>query len=199
VSSDHLKPAALLAVCLKDSMDVTAAVLRDEALLADASRAAALIAEAVQADKRILLFGNGGSAADAMHLAAEFVGRFKRERQAMAAISLTDNAAAMTAIANDYAYDKVFARQIEAFGARGDVAVGLSTSGRSANVVKGLGAAASRGLRTIAFTGASGGDCQSAAELCLRIPSSETARVQECTLLLCHAIFEWVEHHVMTG
>jgi D-sedoheptulose 7-phosphate isomerase len=187
----------LIELRLQESIELTSAVLRDQTLLAGAARAAELIGNALREDRRVLLFGNGGSAADATHLAAELVGRFKAERPAMAALSLTDNASSLSAIANDYAYELVFARQVEAFGSAGDVAVALSTSGTSPNVVAGLRAAASRGMRTLAFTGASGGDLLDAAELCVRIPSAETAHVQECTMVLCHAICEWVERDLL--
>jgi len=189
-------PAALLAAHIEESMDVLSTMLRDIGLLTVAARAAETVSAALTANRRVLLFGNGGSAADATHVAAEFVGRFKCDREAVAAISLTDNTSSLTAIANDYAYDRVFARQIEAFRRPGDVALALSTSGRSANVLRGLETATARGLRTIAFTGASGADCSELAELCVRIPSVETARVQECTMILCHAICEWVERRV---
>lgn len=196
VADDNGNLATLLAARVQENIRVTTSMLRDVQVLADAARAAEIVGEALRADRRILLFGNGGSAADATHVAAELVGRFKHERAAMAAISLTDNPSAVTAIANDYAYDHVFVRQIEAFGNPGDVAVALSTSGGSANVVRGLETAAARGLRTIAFTGAVGAGCLAAAELCVRIPSTETARVQECTMLLCHTICEYVEQQV---
>jgi D-sedoheptulose 7-phosphate isomerase len=187
---------ALFAARIQESIDAKAAVLRDEDLLAGVEAAAALVADALRAGGKLLLFGNGGSAADATHIAAELVGRFKEERVGLPALSLTDNVSSVSAIANDYAYDEVFARQVEAFGRDGDVAIALTTSGLSKNVVRGLQAAVDRGLRTVAFTGATGGDCLAIAEHCLRIPSADTARIQECTLLLCHAICEWVEREV---
>lgn len=183
----------LLAARVQDSIDAKTLLLRDEVLLAGAAQAAEVLVQALRAGGKVLLFGNGGSAADCTHIAAELVGRFKAERRAMPALSLTDNASSMSAIANDYAYDVVFERQVQAFGTQGDVAVALTTSGMSRNVVAGLHAARAAGLRTVAFTGAGGGECAAAAELCLRIPSDDTARIQECTLLLCHAICEWVE------
>ena len=119
--------------------------------------AAAAILDASRDGGKVLLFGNGGSATDAQHLASDLVGRFERERRAVAAVALTTDSSVVTAVANDYAFDRVFVRQIEALGSRGDVAFGISTSGRSANVVEGLRAASARGLRTIAMTGRDGG------------------------------------------
>jgi D-sedoheptulose 7-phosphate isomerase len=192
-------PRAVLVACLRESIDLKTAVLGDEALLAEAAQVAVLVAAALRAGNQVLLFGNGGSAADAMHVAAELVGRFKAERAALPALSLSDNVSSLTAIANDFAYERVFARQIEAFGRPGDVAIALTTSGLSKNIIRGLEVAAARGLRTVAFTGASGGDCVRMAEVCLRVPSTDTARIQECTVLVCHAICEWVEQQVLDG
>jgi D-sedoheptulose 7-phosphate isomerase len=158
-----------------------------------AARLADMIAESLRAGGKVLLFGNGGSAADATHLAAELVGRFKLERAPLPALSLTDNVSAISAIGNDYAYEEVFARQVEAFGRPGDVAVGISTSGTSDNVLAGLRKAAELDLRTAAFTGASGASLPDEVELCLRMPSDDTARIQECYLLLGHVVCELVE------
>ncbi len=156
-------------------------------------RAAAAIAEAVRDGGKLLLFGNGGSAADAQHVAAELVGRFQRERRAIAAVALTSDTSVLTSIGNDYAYDRVFARQIEALGAAGDVAFGISTSGASANVVAALDTARARGLTTIALTGCDGGTVGRAAAIHINVPSRSTARVQEVHRTLLHVICEIVE------
>lgn len=185
--------AALIANRVAESISVKQAILEDGHLLNQAAAAALLFRDAVSDGHKIVLFGNGGSAADAAHMAAELVGRFRLERRGMPALALTDNAAALTAISNDYGYENVFVRQLEAIGAPGDVAVGLSTSGRSSNVVMALSSARSLGMRTVAFTGEQGSACAEHAELCLRIPSSDTARVQEATVAVLHAICEWVE------
>jgi D-sedoheptulose 7-phosphate isomerase len=151
-----------------------------------------------------LLFGNGGSAADATHLAAELVGRYKLERDALPALSLSDNNSSITAIGNDYAYDVTFARQIQAFGREGDVAIGLSTSGRSVNVLRGLQAASELGLQTVAITGAAGPVLEGEAphigegvDLWLAMPTDDTPRIQECTMLVGHTICELVERAVV--
>ena len=178
---------------VKESVAVKQALLTDDALLADTARAAEILTDALRSGGKAIFFGNGGSAADATHLAAELVGRFCMERPPLPALSLTDNGSSMSAIGNDFSYAETFARQVCALGAAGDVAVGLSTSGMSPNVVRGLRAAAERGLRTIAFTGLTGGECVGVVELCLRMPSTSTARIQECYMLLCHAVCEQVE------
>jgi D-sedoheptulose 7-phosphate isomerase len=155
--------------------------------------AAGAILDAAAAGGKILVFGNGGSAADSQHLAAELVSRFQRERRAVAALALTTDTSVLTAVANDYAFDRVFARQIEALGSRGDVAVGISTSGTSRNVVDGLRVARERGLRTVALTGRDGGPVGAAADIHVNVPDGSTARVQEAHRTLIHAICEIVE------
>ena len=142
---------------------------------------------------KVIFFGNGGSAQDAGHLAAELMGRFAFDRPGLAAISLPDATAAMTSIGNDYSYDEVFARQLIAAGRPGDVAVGLTTSGNSMNVVRGIEAAAQAGLRTVTLTGADGGKAAAAAQISIRVPTDDTARVQEACLHLGHTICEMVE------
>jgi D-sedoheptulose 7-phosphate isomerase len=158
-----------------------------------AARAAAAIREALGRGGTLLLFGNGGSASDAQHVAAEFVGRFVRERKAAPAIALTTDTSILTAIGNDYGYERIFARQVEALGRPGDVAIGISTSGGSANVVAALDAAKRQGLFTVALTGRDGGAAGRAADLHINVPSRDTARVQEVHRTLLHAICELVE------
>lgn len=156
------------------------------------------IVSALSEGKKIYLFGNGGSAADAQHIAAEFVGRFKKERQAFPVEALTVNTSILTALANDYDYSIVFARQIEAFGTPGDVCIGLSTSGNSLNVVSGLNAARRKRMKTIAITGSTGGEIKKIVDLCLCMPSDDTPRIQEMTILTAHIICELVERS-LTG
>jgi len=158
--------------------------------------AAAAIVDSLGRGGTLLLFGNGGSAADAQHVAAELVGRFQRERRALAAIALTVDSSVLTSIANDYSYDRVFARQIEALGHAGDVALGISTSGRSASVVDALVAARTGGLKTIALTGRDGGAVGAAADIHINVASSSTARVQEVHRTLLHVICDLVERSV---
>ena len=152
------------------------------------------IAQAFRAGRRLLVFGNGGSAADAQHFAAEFVGRFQRERRALAAVALTTDTSILTAIGNDYSYDRVFARQVEALGEAGDVAFGITTSGGSANVIDAFRVAKLRGLSTIALTGRDGGEAGRAADIHLNVPDPSTARAQEVHRTLLHVICEIVEN-----
>ncbi|MEP6917870.1 MAG: SIS domain-containing protein [Acidobacteriota bacterium] len=159
----------------------------------DAARAISL---AFDTDRKLLIFGNGGSAADSQHMAAELVGRFARERAAMPALALSTDTSILTSIGNDYSYDRVFARQIEALGRSGDVAFAISTSGGSPNVLAALGAATARGLRTIALTGRDGGPIGTAAEIHINVPGTSTARVQEVHITLIHAICELVERRL---
>ena len=177
---------------ITESLEAKQALL-ENGVVAQVAELAEAITEAFREGNKVLFFGNGGSAADATHLASEFVGRYLMDREPLNAISLTDNSSSVSAIGNDYAYDEVFARQIRALGRPGDVAIGLSTSGRSRNVVEGLRAAGRAGLRTVAITGADGGDLPAVAELCLRMPVQETARVQECSMLVGHTVCELVE------
>ena len=155
--------------------------------------AAAVVVASMRAGGKLLLFGNGGSAADAQHVAAELVGRFQRERAAMAALALTTDTSVLTSIGNDYAFDRVFARQIEALGRKGDVAFGISTSGASPNVVAALVAARALGLQTIALTGADGGAVGRAAAIHVNVPSGSAARVQEVHRTLLHVMCDLVE------
>jgi D-sedoheptulose 7-phosphate isomerase len=148
---------------------------------------------ALRSGHKVIFFGNGGSAQDAGHLAAELMGRFAFDRPGLPAISLADANAAMTAIANDYSYHEVFSRQVLAAGEAGDVAVGLSTSGNSENVVRALEAAAKAGMTTVAMTGQDGGKAAAAAEMSLQVPTGDTARAQEACLHLGHVICEMVE------
>ena len=157
------------------------------------TEAAAAIIEALRQDGRLLTFGNGGSAADAQHVAADLVGRFLRERRSLAAIALSTDTSVLTSVANDYAFDRVFARQIEALGRRGDVALGISTSGRSRNVIEALKTARLLGLRTIALTGDDGGAIGSMVEIHINVPSTSTPRVQEVHRTLLHVMCELVE------
>ena len=155
--------------------------------------AADALVSAYRAGHKALFFGNGGSAADAQHLAAEFVGRYLRQRGPMPALALNANSSAVTAIGNDYGYDQVFARQLEALAAPGDVAVGISTSGNSANVIEAVRCARRMGLFTIALTGISGGRLRDLVHVLIAVPSDETPRIQECHILIGHALCDAVE------
>jgi len=156
-----------------------------------------LIATALREGRKVLLFGNGGSATDAAHLAAEFVGRYHRERAPLPAIALATNIAAITCIANDYGYDEVFARQVRAHGQKGDIAIAISTSGNSANVLKGVEAARTIGMTTIAWTGGSGGKLAAMVDHPFVVPSKVTARIQESHITLGHVLCELIEEQLL--
>jgi D-sedoheptulose 7-phosphate isomerase len=158
--------------------------------------AASLIVRCLRNGGKILFFGNGGSAADAQHLAAEFVGRFVKERSGLAALALTTDSSIITAVGNDYGFDHIFSRQIEALGQPGDIAVGISTSGNSPNVIRGIRKATEKGLRTIGITGKDGGALAGAAELALIVPSPSAARIQECHIAIGHILCELVDETV---
>jgi D-sedoheptulose 7-phosphate isomerase len=157
------------------------------------AEAAAIVVHSLRQGNKLLLFGNGGSAADAQHLAAEFVGRFVLERRALPAIALTTDTSILTAVGNDYGFDQVFARQIEALGRPGDVAIGISTSGNSPNVLAAINVAAARGLKTVGLAGKDGGALAKAVDVAIVIPSSNTARIQECHITIGHLFCELVE------
>jgi phosphoheptose isomerase len=157
------------------------------------SKAAAVIREALQAGRKVLAFGNGGSAADAQHLATELVGRFQVERRGLAAIALTADGAVVTSIANDLGFDQVFARQVEALGQAGDVAVAITTSGASPNVNEALRRAKAAGLRTIALTGRTGGETAGLADVHVNVPGTTSPRVQEVQRTILHVMCELIE------
>jgi D-sedoheptulose 7-phosphate isomerase len=186
-------PRALLDQTLTETITVHEHMRQHAQPVLDA--AAALIAS-LRGGGRILIFGNGGSAADAQHVAAEFVGRFQRERAALAAIALTTDTSVLTSIGNDYGFERVFARQVEALGRAGDAAFGISTSGASPNVVAALDVARGLGLTTIALTGNDGGAVGRAAAIHVNVPATSTARVQEAHRTLLHVICDIVERDI---
>jgi D-sedoheptulose 7-phosphate isomerase len=165
----------------------------EEGLLPAIAAAAQLICTALARGGRVYAFGNGGSAADAQHLAAELVGRFRRERRPLPGIALTTDSSALTCIGNDYSFAEVFSRQVGAFVLPNDVVVGITTSGNSENVVRGLEAARQRGAVTIALTGAAGGAAAKVASHVLAVPSATTARIQEMHVLIIHLICEKID------
>jgi len=158
---------------------------------------AQLIGQALRSGHKVLLFGNGGSATDAAHIAAEFVGRYKRERAPSPAIARARDIAAITCIANDYGFEELFARQVRAHGRQGDVAIAISTSGNSPNVLKGVETAKALGLTTIAWTGGSGGKLAGMVDYAFVVPSMLTARIQESHITLGHVLCELIEDHVL--
>lgn len=175
---------------IQDSISVKQSLLTQTDLI---QTIADQLIEAFQRGNKLLICGNGGSAADAQHIAAEFIGRFFHERAAMPAIALTTNTSTLTALGNDYDYEIVFSRQIEALANPGDIIAGISTSGNSRNILKAIDAGRRKGCITIAFTGKSGGKLKDHADLCLRVSSSSTPRIQEAHILIWHIICELAE------
>ena len=155
-----------------------------------------LLIRAFREGKKVMLFGNGGSATDASHIAAEFVGRYRRDRDPLPALALGTDMAALTCIANDYDFTEIFSRQVLAHGRKGDVAIAISTSGNSLNVIRGVEAAHDRGLVTVGWTGATGGKLTDLVDYCFCVPSSVTARIQECHITLGHVLCELIEERL---
>jgi D-sedoheptulose 7-phosphate isomerase len=184
---------ALVSERIKSNLALSHAMLNDEPFLQLVADAGAALITVLKEGKKVLFFGNGGSAADAQHLAAELTGRFQLERRALPGLALNTNTSSLTAIANDYSFEKIYARQIECYGAQGDAAVGLSTSGQSRNVLRALEVARKQGLVTIAFTGRTGGLLKPLVDFCLCVPSEETARIQEAHILTGHILCEIIE------
>lgn len=176
---------------LRESIQVKEAILK--AQVGVIARIAESVARAIMEGGKVILFGNGGSAADAQHLAAELVGRFKRERKAMAAIALSTNTSILTSIGNDYSFNDVFRRQVEALAADKDIVIGISTSGRAANVVEAVKAAKGKGLWTVGFTGGDGGELAKLVDIAFIVPSSDTARIQEAHITAGHLVCQLVE------
>lgn len=164
-----------------------------QALAEPLARAREALCRALGNDGGVLVFGNGGSAADAQHIAAEMVGRFAFDRPGLRAVALSTDSSILTSVANDYGFEQVFARQVQALGRKGDVAIGLSTSGNSPNVLAGLEAARANGLVTVAMTGRGGGQCGEVADILLAVPHEKTARIQEAHAVAYHLLCEAVE------
>jgi D-sedoheptulose 7-phosphate isomerase len=183
---------------IEGSIAVKQRLLGDRMLISSIARVSEVSLAAIKNGNKLLLFGNGGSAADAQHIAAEFVGRFAFDRPALPALALSVNTSCLTAIGNDYGFDQVFSRQLEALARPGDVAIGFSTSGNSPNVLHAISTAKKMGLQTVALTGTPGGKLKQAVDLdhCVCVPSSETPRIQECHILIGHIVAELVEQEL---
>ena len=185
---------------VRKSIEASSAVkeqlLDSSRLIATVGKVSEILIDALGARNKLILMGNGGSAADAQHIAAEFVGRFAFDRPALPALALSVNTSCVTAIGNDYGFDLIFSRQIEALGRRGDVAIGISTSGKSANVIRGMSTAKKMGMETVGLTGANGGPLADVVDYCICAPSTETPRIQECHILIGHIISELVEQAI---
>ncbi len=171
-------------------------MLSDSKLAEEIERAALLMAECLRGDGAVLVFGNGGSAADAQHIAGELVGRFALERRGLRAIALTTDSSVLTSLTNDYGYDAVFARQVEALGRRGDIALAISTSGNSPNVLRAIETAREKGMRVIGLSGGDGGKMRSLCDPILLAPSRETPRIQEGHALIYHILCGLVEREI---
>ena len=178
---------------IKESMSVKSDIIQDNTILGNIELAIVAIKDSIQSGNKILFCGNGGSAADAQHLAAEFSGRFYIDRKALPAEALHCNTSYLTAVGNDYGYDFVYSRLIEGIGNEGDILVGISTSGNSKNILNAFTMARSLGMKVIAFTGESGGKMKECCDILLNIPSSDTPRIQEAHILIGHIICENVE------
>jgi D-sedoheptulose 7-phosphate isomerase len=179
---------------IRESIEVKTSLLNQHVtIIADLSR---LLIEALRTGRKLVLFGNGGSAADAQHVAAELVGRFQMDRNPLPAIALTTDTSILTSVGNDLAFDEVFSRQVQALVQRDDVAVGISTSGNSPNVINGVIAAKERGAVTVGFTGRSGGRLKDLVDACCHVSSDSTARIQEAQITIWHALCEVIEREM---
>jgi len=183
---------------LSESIKVKRKILDDPSLLNKVKEITLVIIKAYRNRKKLILFGNGGSAADAQHIAAELVNKLKLERSALPALAFTTDTSILTSIANDYDYSRVFARQVEALVEEGDVVIGISTSGSSLNVLKGIEVAKEKGARTVGFTGKDGGKLTQIADLTLEVPSSDTPRIQEAHITILHIICFLVERELFS-
>lgn len=181
---------------IQASIAVKQSLLSSSDVVKTVAKVSEILVNALKQGSKVLLFGNGGSAADAQHIAAELVGRFAFDRPALSALALSVNSSCVTAIGNDYGFDQVFSRQLEALARPGDVAVGISTSGDSANVLAALSTAKKIGLHTVGLTGCTGGRLKSIVDHCICVPSIETPRIQECHILIGHIISELAEREI---
>lgn len=187
----------IAATRIQENIALAHALLEDKLYLATVWKVSEAMSGALSAGHKILFFGNGGSAADAQHLAAELAGRFLADRRSLPGIALTTNTSVLTAIGNDYSFDDVFARQVEGLGAAGDVAFGISTSGNSKNVLRAMEVAARKGMTTVGLSGR-GGKLAAICDHCICIPSEQTPRIQEAQILTGHILCEIVERQLFS-
>lgn len=193
-SFELVSPEKKIRHAIQESIDVKVKLLDQQ--LSIIARLAELLVNTFRTDGKVVLFGNGGSAADAQHVAAELVNRFRMDRDALPAIALTTDTSILTSVGNDAAFDQVFARQVQALVQKGDVAVGISTSGKSPNVLNGIVAAREKGAITLGFTGLNGGKLKDLVDICFCAPSESTPRIQEIHITVWHAICEVVEQEL---
>ncbi len=180
----------------KDHASVFEQLCRDNALKEAFDRLCKLSLNSLKEGGKILLCGNGGSAADAQHISAELTGRYLKDRKGIPALALHSNSSHLTAVANDYGYEATFARMVEALGSKGDLLIALSTSGNSANVLRAVEQARQQDITVAGWTGGAGGQLQSAVDLCIKIPSGDTARIQEMHIFLGHVLCEYLENEL---
>ncbi len=179
---------------LLESIQVKEEILRNQ--VDSILQIAVLMIDCLKKGGKVIVFGNGGSASDSQHIAAELVGRFKKDRSALAGIALTTNTSVLTSLANDYGYDVVFSRQVEALGKKNDVVLGISTSGKAKNVALGIKQAKKMGIKTVALSGGDGGEIVKLADVSLVVPSKVTARIQEAHITIAHIICEMIEQEL---
>jgi D-sedoheptulose 7-phosphate isomerase len=191
-----MNPSEIISTHLATHLDVVGKLRAQEEFIAGL---AARIVTSLEAGNKVLFFGNGGSAADAQHLAAEFVVRYRRNRRALPAIALTTDTSILTAGGNDLGFESIYARQIEALANKGDVVIGISTSGKSPNIIAGLRSAKDRGCYAVAFTGAAESECSRLADTTFFAPSEVTAHIQECHITVGHILCEILESHFIGG
>ncbi len=190
---ESTKVQELVRARIQRDVEIKQMLLASDLYQDQVAQVATQIVKSLRAGGKVMFFGNGGSAADAQHLAAEFTGRYLKERRALPALALHTNTSSLTAIGNDYGFEFVFARQLEALGKEGDVAVGISTSGNSPNVLRALEAAKAKSIYTVALAGKSGGKMKQLVDCAICIPTDETPRIQECHILTGHLICEIAE------
>jgi D-sedoheptulose 7-phosphate isomerase len=184
---------------VNESIAVKQQLLEDENLISTIQTIVDVVTTAFKNGKKVLFCGNGGSAADAQHLAAEFSGRFYKNRPALPAEALHCNTSYLTAVANDYSFDVIYSRIIDGIGFEGDVIIGLSTSGNSVNIIKAFDAAKQKGMITVGFTGASGGNMKTCSDYLINVPSTNTPRIQESHITVGHIICQLVEENIYPG
>lgn len=192
------KSTILIKDAIQKSIDTKNSILNDSAFISMIENASKTVYKALKEGRKVVLAGNGGSASDSLHIAGELVGRFQRERTAWPAVVLNADVATLTAIANDYGYEHVFSRQVEAHVKTGDIFFGFSTSGNSANIINAVDKAKEKGAYTICFSGKNGGVLKEKADVCFVVPSNNTARIQESHIMIGHIICNLVEDY-MTG
>ena len=181
---------------IENSIEIRRQILNDSALLSQIENSALIISNAYKTGFKTLIAGNGGSAADAQHMAGEFVSRFNFDRPGLPSLALTTDTSVITAIGNDYGYDKVFARQIEAQGVPGDIFIGISTSGNSKNILEGIRKCIEKKIFVISLTGETGGEMAKLCNICIQVPSNDTPRIQEVHLFIEHIICSIVEENL---